>query len=84
MYVGYLMPYKICLCRPKQLLVLINPFGGSRCARQTWETTVRPVFDAARIRSRAVTTRDAGHARALMSPEEFGGVRGVVAVGGDG
>ena len=33
--------------RPKNLLVIINPFGGARKALQIWETTVMPVFDLA-------------------------------------
>lgn len=30
--------------RPEALLIFINPFGGARRARQTWETVVQPLF----------------------------------------
>ena len=33
--------------RPRRLLVLINPFGGAREARQTWEHKAAPIFDHA-------------------------------------
>lgn len=75
------------ICRPQRLLVFVNPFGGSRRAQQIWETTVRPVFDKASIKSRAVETEHGGHARALlisMPAEELAGYDGVVAIGGDG
>lgn len=48
---------------------------------------MRPVFDKAGIKSRAVETQHGGHARALltsMAGEELGGYDGVVAIGGDG
>ena len=33
--------------RPGALLVLVNPFGGARRARQTWRRTGEPIFEAA-------------------------------------
>lgn len=33
--------------RPSTLLVLINPFGGARCARAIWQHTVWPILDRA-------------------------------------
>lgn len=59
--------------RPRRLLVFLNPFGGSRRARQIWENVVRPVFDKAGIKSSAVETQHGGHARALLT-SECGGV----------
>lgn len=73
--------------RPRRLLVFCNPFGGSRRARQIWESVVRPVFDKAGIKSSAVETQHGGHARALltnMPADELAGYDGVVAIGGDG
>ena len=58
-----------CCCRPRRLLVFVNPFGGSRRAGQIWETVVRPVFDKAGIRSAAVHTKHGGHARSLLTGE---------------
>jgi diacylglycerol kinase family enzyme len=73
--------------RPRRLLVFVNPFGGSRRAAQIWRSTVRPVFDKAGIKCRAVETEHGGHVRALltaMPPEELAGYDGIVAIGGDG
>jgi len=61
-------PLPVC-CRPRRLLVFCNPFGGSRRARQIWESVVRPVFDKAGIKSSAVETQHGGHARALLTSE---------------
>lgn len=54
-------------CRPRRLLVFVNPFGGARRGCAIWENVVRPVFDKAGIRSRAVETQHGGHARALLT-----------------
>ena len=82
-----LMPAHGAACRPRRLLVFVNPFGGSRRAHQIWETTVRPVFDKAGIKSHPVETEHGGHASALltsMPADELAGYDGVVAIGGDG
>ena len=56
-------------CRPRRLLVFLNPFGGSRRARQTWDNVVKPVFDKAGVKSRAVETQHGGHAHTLLTSE---------------
>ena len=33
--------------RPKQLLVVINPFGGTRRAAHVWRAVAAPLFDLA-------------------------------------
>lgn len=33
--------------RPQQLLILINPFGGARMAKQIWAQMVQPIFSRA-------------------------------------
>ena len=33
--------------RPRRLLVVINPYGGSQSARAVWDHTVHPIFDHA-------------------------------------
>ncbi len=33
--------------RPRDLLVLLNPFGGTRKAKEVWRDIAMPVFDLA-------------------------------------
>ncbi|KAK9833420.1 hypothetical protein WJX81_003514 [Elliptochloris bilobata] len=73
--------------RPGALLVLVNPFGGARRARRTWQRTAEPILEAAGARSVVVETERAGHARELvegLSAAELESYDGIVAVGGDG
>ncbi|GLC35358.1 hypothetical protein PLESTB_000573200 [Pleodorina starrii] len=73
--------------RPRNLLVFINPYAGSRLARLTWEREVQPVFQRAKITVNAVETTKQDHARdmlELMKADDLASYQGVVAVGGDG
>ena len=75
--------------RPRALLVLLNPFGGSRgAAARVWARVARPLLEgAAGIRCEVVETDSAGHAeRAVrgLSLERLRALDGVVVVGGDG
>uniref|UniRef100_A0A7S3QT80 DAGKc domain-containing protein n=1 Tax=Dunaliella tertiolecta TaxID=3047 RepID=A0A7S3QT80_DUNTE len=78
---------QMCHDRPKNLLVLINPFSGAKRSRVVWEQKARPVFEKAHIKYTLVETLHADHARdfvANMKPDELAQYQGVVAVGGDG
>ena len=33
--------------RPRRLLVILNPYGGSQSARRVWDLTVHPIFQLA-------------------------------------
>lgn len=73
--------------RPRKLLVLINPVGGSRKASKVFERVVAPVFARAQIETDVRDTQFAGHAQDMlmdMSVEELESLDGIVAVGGDG
>lgn len=75
------------LDRPKNLLVFVNPYSGSKKAAQAWETEVLPVFQKARIKYKLIETERQDHARdivANMAVEELVQYQGIVAVGGDG
>ena len=75
------------LRRPRQLLVLINPYGGKRDAVEVYNRQVAAVFEKAGIKTVVKETQFAGHALSLlmdMSVDELSGYDGVVAVGGDG
>ena len=58
--------------RPKSLLVLINPYGGSRKAAAVYEREVKPVFEKAGIRTTVRTTRYSGDAKETVC-RVFGG-----------
>ncbi|RMZ56502.1 hypothetical protein APUTEX25_001349 [Auxenochlorella protothecoides] len=80
--------------RPRHLLVIVNPYGGSRLARATWATTVRPVLAKAGVRCTTLESAARGHAADLVrrhlealeaGPHDPGPpVDGLLAVGGDG
>eukprot|EP00983_Pelagomonas_calceolata_P087746 1157024-Pelagomonas_calceolata.AAC.8 len=49
-------PLHLYVCRPKNLLVLINPFSGAKRSRVVWEQKARPVFEKAHIKYTLVET----------------------------
>ncbi|XP_018409397.1 PREDICTED: ceramide kinase [Nanorana parkeri] len=50
-------------CRPKHLLVYINPYGGKKKGRQIYEKKVAPLFSLASITTDVIVTEYANHAR---------------------
>ncbi|KAG0587968.1 hypothetical protein KC19_2G205600 [Ceratodon purpureus] len=73
-------------CRPKRLLIFVNPYGGKGSGVQTWKR-VASLFEIAKIRITVVKTERAGHARDIMdriTKDELNALDGVVVVGGDG
>ncbi|XP_025109577.1 ceramide kinase-like isoform X3 [Pomacea canaliculata] len=70
--------------KPKKLLVLINPIGGSGSGRQTFEKLVRPLFDLAGLELVVRVTERAKHGEEIGNTFDFSSVDGVVTVGGDG
>ncbi|XP_061578222.1 ceramide kinase-like [Cololabis saira] len=72
-------------CRPKQLLVYINPHGGKRRGRRIYEQQVAPLFARAGVSTHVIVTEHANHARDHLRTEaELDKFDGVVCVGGDG
>eukprot|EP00124_Ichthyophonus_hoferi_P004849 Ihof_evm6s593 gene=Ihof_evmTU6s593 len=71
--------------RPKNLLVLVNPFGGWKNAQKVYMEIVAPIFKRARIHTTVIVTEHANHASDIIKTyADFGDLDGVVAVGGDG
>jgi sphingosine kinase len=35
--------------RPKRLFVLVNPFGGKRCASKIYDAEIKPMLEAAGV-----------------------------------
>ncbi|XP_075993109.1 ceramide kinase-like isoform X2 [Genypterus blacodes] len=72
-------------CRPKQLLVYINPYGGKQRGKQIYEQKVAPLFARAGVSTQVIVTQYANHARDHLRTEaELKKYDGVVCVGGDG
>ncbi|XP_029464324.1 ceramide kinase-like isoform X2 [Rhinatrema bivittatum] len=71
-------------CRPKNLLIFINPFGGKRQARKIFQTRIAPLFELAGIKSTVVETTRANQARDHILEGDLEGLDGLVCVGGDG
>ncbi|XP_001375028.1 ceramide kinase isoform X3 [Monodelphis domestica] len=71
-------------CRPKHLLVYINPFGGKRQAKRVYEQKIVPLFNLASITTDVIVTEHANHAKDSLFEINIEKYDGVVCVGGDG
>lgn len=71
-------------CRPKHLLVYINPYGGKKKGRQIYEKKVAPLFSLASITTDVIVTEYANHARDNLYEVNLDKYDGIVCVGGDG
>uniref|UniRef100_A0A493TEI9 Ceramide kinase n=2 Tax=Anas TaxID=8835 RepID=A0A493TEI9_ANAPP len=71
-------------CRPKRLLVYINPYGGKRQGKRIYEQKVAPLFSLASISTDVVITEHANHAKDNLFEVNINKYDGVVCVGGDG
>ncbi|XP_072257726.1 ceramide kinase [Pyxicephalus adspersus] len=71
-------------CRPKRLLVYINPYGGKKKGRQIYEKKVAPLFCLASITADVIVTEYANHARDNIYEVNLDKYDGIVCVGGDG
>ncbi|KER19888.1 hypothetical protein T265_11452 [Opisthorchis viverrini] len=70
--------------RPRHLLVFVNPNSGHRRAVQTYEGTVRPLFELARIKTHVIVTTHRGHVTEYLLENKLDNYDGVICVGGDG
>ncbi|XP_041113465.1 ceramide kinase-like isoform X2 [Polyodon spathula] len=72
-------------CRPKHLLVYINPYGGKQQGKQIYEQKVAQLFTLASISTDVIVTEHANHARDhLKTQADLRKYDGIVCVGGDG
>lgn len=72
------------MCRPKSLLVFVNPWGGRQTAETVYNKKAKPVFEAAGIKTEVIITQYQGHARNYIDEKNLSGYDGLVSVGGDG
>ena len=72
--------------RPKQLLLFINPYGGSKKGTKIFDLEIKPILQLARIDYTLVITERANHARDILLDEQtdLRPYDGIVCVGGDG
>ena len=66
------------------VLVLVNPFSGTRRGEAIWREACQPLCDAAGLRTEVVVTTHAGHARAVAHALDLARYSAVATVGGDG
>uniref|UniRef100_A0A8C5MSH0 Ceramide kinase n=1 Tax=Leptobrachium leishanense TaxID=445787 RepID=A0A8C5MSH0_9ANUR len=71
-------------CRPKHLLVYINPYGGKKKGKQIYERKVAPLFSLAGISTEVIVTEFANHARDNLYEVNLDKYDGILCVGGDG
>ncbi|KAJ3674924.1 hypothetical protein LUZ60_005540 [Juncus effusus] len=72
------------LGRPKQLFVIVNPFGGKRSAPKIFDTEVKPLLEAANIHFTMKESKYMLHAKELASKLDLTKCDGIVCVSGDG
>ncbi|MQL96688.1 hypothetical protein Taro_029368 [Colocasia esculenta] len=72
------------LGRPKRLLILVNPFGGKKCAQRIFRNEVKPVLDAAGIDYVMQETEYRLHAQEIANKLDLMKYDGIVCVSGDG
>uniref|UniRef100_A0ACD5WJK0 Uncharacterized protein n=1 Tax=Avena sativa TaxID=4498 RepID=A0ACD5WJK0_AVESA len=70
--------------RPRRLFVLVNPFGGKRCASKIYEAEIKPMLEAAGVEITMQETQYRGHAREVASSLDLATYDGIVCVSGDG
>ena len=66
------------------VLVLVNPFSGTKRGEAIWRDTCQPLCDAAGLRTEVVVTTHAGHAREVAHTLDVAAYSAVATVGGDG
>ncbi|ELT94980.1 hypothetical protein CAPTEDRAFT_146129 [Capitella teleta] len=71
-------------CRPRNLLVFVNPVGGKGHATRIYSKRVAPIFELAGVSTEVVTTNHQNHARDTLRDYDLAKFDGIVSIGGDG
>ncbi|CAN8231139.1 unnamed protein product [Cochlearia groenlandica] len=72
------------LCRPKRLLVIVNPFSGKKTARKVFVEEVKPLLDDAEIQLEIQETKYKLHTKEIVVTMDVSKYDGIVCVSGDG
>ncbi|XP_072988577.1 sphingosine kinase 2-like isoform X2 [Typha latifolia] len=72
------------LDRPKRLFIIVNPFGGKRCARKIFETEIKPLLEAAGVLFTVQETEYQLHAQEIAYSMDVIKYDGIVCISGDG
>ncbi|KAH7662346.1 sphingosine kinase protein [Dioscorea alata] len=70
--------------RPRRLYILLNPYGGKKCARKIFHNEVRPLLEASDILYTLQETNYQLHAQEIARKLELLKYDGIVCVSGDG
>lgn len=68
----------------RHVLILVNPFGGTKRAPELWKSVVKPVFDVGGLTYDVVFTEYQGHARQLAMQLDLTKYDCVGTISGDG
>ncbi|KAH7675809.1 sphingosine kinase protein [Dioscorea alata] len=70
--------------RPRRLFIILNPYGGKRCALKIFQNDVKPLLEASGILYTLQETSYQLHARELAHKLDLLKYDGIVCVSGDG
>ncbi|XP_011175344.1 ceramide kinase [Solenopsis invicta] len=71
-------------CRPRKVMLFINPIGGKKKGVKIWEKAVQPLMTIAGIETKMMVTERAGHIRDALLTADLNDLHAVVCIGGDG
>ncbi|CAN6457751.1 unnamed protein product [Victoria cruziana] len=72
------------LARPKNLLIIVNPYGGRRSASKIFQNEVAPLLAAADVKYTLEETQHRLHAKEIAHGLDISKYDGIVCVSGDG
>ncbi|KAJ6827342.1 sphingosine kinase 1-like isoform X1 [Iris pallida] len=70
--------------RPKRLFIILNPYGGKKCAQNIFHSEVKPLLDAADVHYTLQETKFQLHAQQIARELDLLKYDGIVCVSGDG
>lgn len=68
----------------RHVLVLVNPFGGTKTATAIWREVVQPMWDECGMTYQITETQYAGHAKEIARTLNLSAYDAIVTVSGDG
>jgi len=78
------VPSVTSIWKGKKFLVILNPYGGRRIARDILHDIMEPMFSKSDIYMEYIETKNVGHAKRIAQDTDLGNYCGIVIVSGDG